>query len=166
MFYVGAMTPYHHRQLINDAENSCTDIAVDEEIFRVYRDKKEIWGEERTVLVFVSLKEGQVRGIYTDLDKAAKKLLDENNRLANPKSKKFTRHELNKRIDSFANSKKVGNLIEWKLLKKRNGPYYIEYQIQHEKLAQLESSMGFRIIMTNRHNWNSADIIKAYHQNS
>lgn len=168
MFYVGALTPYHHRQLINDAVDSYTDITVDEEGFQIYRDKKEIWGEDRTVLVFISkkLKEGQIRGIYADLDKAIKKLQDENSRLANPKSKKLTKYELNKRIDSISNYKKVGGLIEWKLLKKRNGPYYIEHHVSHEKLAQLESSMGFRIIMTNRHNWDSIDIIKAYHGQS
>ncbi len=168
MFYVGAMTPYHHRQLISDAKNTYTDITVNEKIFQVHRAKKEIWGEERTVLVFVSknLKEGQIRGIYADLDKTIKKLLEENNRLSNPKSKKFTRYELNKRINNIANSKKVGELIEWKLLKKRNGPYYIEYSVLYVKLAQLEKTMGFRIIMTNRHKWGAADIIKAYHGQS
>ena len=51
-------------------------------------------------------------------------------------------------------------------MKKRGGSYYIEYNVSHAKLAQFESSMGFRIIMTNRHDWNSADIIKAYHGQS
>ena len=111
-------------------------------------------------------REGQIRGIYADLDKVIKKLQDENSRLADPKSKKFTRYELNKRIDRSSNHQKVGGCIEWKLLKKRNGPYYIEHHLSHEKLAQLESSMGFRIIMTNRHNWDSIDIIKAYHGQS
>ena len=100
------------------------------------------------------------------MDKTIKKLKDENTRLTSPKSKNFTKSELNKRVDSIVNSKKVGGLIEWKLIKKRNGPYYIEYQVSNAKLAQLENSMGFRIIMTNRHNWDSADIIKAYHGQS
>jgi transposase len=168
MFYVGAMTPYHHRQLINEAENSYTDVIVNEEVFRVYRTQKEIWGEERTVLVFISkkLKEGQIRGIYADLERTTDKLCAENDRLSNPKAKKFTKSQLNKRIYDIVNSKKVGELIDWKLLKKRNGPYYIKYDLAHEKLAQLENSMGFRIIMTNRHHWGSADIINAYHGQS
>lgn len=168
MFYVGALTPYHHQQLIDDARNSYAIITVDEENFQIFRDKKEIWGEDRTVIVFISkkLKEGQIRGIYAELDKTINKLLKENSRLANPKSKSFTKTELNKRIDVIINSRKAGALIEWKLLKKRNGPYYIEYHVADEKLAQIENSLGFRIIMTNRHDWDSADIIKAYHGQS
>jgi len=42
----------------------------------VYRDKREIWEEERTVVVFISekLKAGQIRGIYQSLKKKQKQL--------------------------------------------------------------------------------------------
>ncbi len=54
LHYVGALTPYHHQELIETAESNFDTIAVDDASLSVYREKKEIWGEERTVLVFIS----------------------------------------------------------------------------------------------------------------
>lgn len=52
--YVGALTPYHHKELIEDAANGFVEIRIDDKVFQTYRDKRIIWGEERTVIVFIS----------------------------------------------------------------------------------------------------------------
>jgi hypothetical protein len=71
LHYVGALTPYHHKQLIDDGMDNFNELNVDDSIIQVYRDKREIWNEVRTILVFISdkLKAGQLRGIYQSLEK-------------------------------------------------------------------------------------------------
>lgn len=71
LHYLGALTPYHHPELIEAADGKFTTISVGDADLGVYREKREIWGEERTVLVFVSkrLMDGQLRGVYQSLRK-------------------------------------------------------------------------------------------------
>jgi transposase len=42
----------------------------------------------------------------------------------------------------------------------------LDYQIDQEQLHWIEDKLGFRIIMTNRHEWTSQDIIAAYYGRS
>jgi len=96
LHYVGALTPYHHPELIEAAEGKFTTISIEGTNSEVYREKREIWGEERTVLVFVSerLKDGQLRGVYQALKKKKKRLGQIQRGLANPRAKKRTREQL------------------------------------------------------------------------
>jgi len=74
LHYVGALTPYNHKKLIDEAIDNFEELDVGGNVIQVYRDKREIWQEERTVVVFISekLKAGQIRGIYQSLEKKAK----------------------------------------------------------------------------------------------
>ena len=74
--YVGALTPYHHRGLIEDAEKEFKKIKVAKSMLQVYRDKRVIWSKERTVIVYLSeqLKAGQIRRFYQSLEKKQKAL--------------------------------------------------------------------------------------------
>jgi transposase len=64
--YVGALTPYHHKELIALTSDKLepTILAENKSILS-YKTKKVIWGQEMTVVVAISdkLKEGQIRGI-------------------------------------------------------------------------------------------------------
>ena len=71
LHYVGALTPYHHKQLVEDAMCNFQEHDVNGGKMQVYRDKRVIWGQERTVVVFVSekLKAGPIRGKCQSLQK-------------------------------------------------------------------------------------------------
>ena len=169
MFYVGALTPYHHLKLIEDAEDNYENVKVGDDVLQVYRDRREIWGEERTVLVFVSekLKTGQLRGIYTELHRKLDALEDFRNGMGKPRTKKYTRKGLTEKLDDMIKTScRLDGIINYAVIKKRNGPYFFEYGIDSGKLEGMEDSLGFRIIMTNRHDWGSADIIKSYYGQS
>jgi len=165
MHYVGALTPFHHKTLIKDAENNFTPIIVNENELSAYRDKREIWGEERTVLVYVSkkLKAGQLRGLYSTMEKQIKILEELNARLANPRSKKLTRKNLIQKIDeTISMPGETPRILDYQVNKKRNKPYVITFEIDQSAMKKIEDKLGFRIIMTNRHDWTSQDIIKGY----
>lgn len=167
-YYVGALTPYHHKDIIDRAMENTSTIRLNDKTLAVYREKSIIWEEERTILVFVSdrLKTGQIRGIYQSLDKKEKSLKKLQQELVNPKGKKRNREELEEKIKTIVEGQYLRNVIKWKLIETENGKYFLNYQIDKEHLLCVEEKLGFRIIMTNRHEWTSQEIITAYYGQS
>ena len=167
-YYVGALTPYHHKEIIDRAMEDMVIIRLNNETLAVYREKSIIWEDEKTILVFVSdrLKAGQIRGIYQNLDKKEKSLKELQEALINPKGKKRDREELEEKIKAIVSGQYIKDVIIWKLLETGDGKYFLDYQINKEQLHYVEDKLGFRIIMTNRHEWTSLDIIAAYYGQS
>lgn len=167
-YYVGALTPYHHKEVIDRAIEGMTNITVNYETLAVYREKSIIWGDEKTILVFVSdrLKAGQIQGIYQSLDKKEKSLKELQKALANPKGKKRDRKDLEKKIRTITAGQYLKDVIKWKLIEIEDCKYYMDYYIDNEQLHCVEEKLGFRIIMTNRHEWTSQEIITAYYGQS
>jgi transposase len=165
LHYVGALTPVHHDDLILAAEGKYKTIQVNNKDLEVYREKKEIWGEERTVLVFVSerLKEGQLRGIYQSLTKKKKCLKELQERLLKPKAKKRSRETLEKLLKKITSGQFMEGLITYEFTPLEKERWTLNYQIDQQKLSDLENHLGFRILMTNRHDWASDKIIKAFY---
>lgn len=171
LHYVGALTPYHHKNLIEAADGNFTNVHIKDSELGVYREKREIWGEERTVLVFISekLKAGQLRGVYQSLNKKRKHLRKIQRALSNPRSKKRTKEDLEKTIDKVLKGQFMEGLIDYELteLEKPNEfkkcRWLLTYSTNQKKISQLEDQFGFRIIMTSRHEWESDKIIKTFH---
>jgi len=57
-------------------------------------------------------------------------------------------------------------VIKWKLIESGDGKYVLDYRINKEQLRCVEDKLGFRILMTNRHEWTSQEIITAYYGQS
>ena len=167
-YYVGALTPYHHKEIIDRAMEDMVIIRLNNKTLAVYREKSIIWEDEKTILVFVSdrLKAGQIRGIYQNLDKKEKSLKELQQALINPEGKKRDREELEEKIKTIVSGQYLKDVIIWKLLETGDGKYFLDYQINKEQLHCVEAKLGFRIIMTNRHEWTSQDIITAYYGQS
>ena len=168
LYYIGALTPYHHKNLIGEATDNLHEINTEGLTVQVYRDKRTIWNSERTVIVFVSdkLKAGQIRGVYQALARRGKKLKLLQGQLANPRTKKRDRKELEKKITDMLKGQYISGLFEWSLNEVATGKFNLSYSINYQRLSEVEDSLGFRIIMTNHHDWDTADIIKAYHGQS
>jgi transposase len=168
MYYVGALTPSHHKQLIDDACKKFQDIDVNGVAMQVFRDKRVIWGEERTLVVFVSenLKAGQLRGIYQSLEKKTRELQKLQSSLKRSKTKKQDKDKLQSRIKRIIKGQFTTELIEWSLQADTDGKFQLHFPLDQQKLKEIEDKLGFRILMTNRHDWDTVDIIKAYYGQS
>ncbi len=168
LFYVGALTPYHHKKLIADTKGSFKEINIGGSILKLYRDKQKIWGQERTVIVFISsrLKAGRIRGIYQSLKKIEKNLEELKVSLESPRAKKRDRDSLEEKIASMVKGQYVKNIIGWSLEEVSDGRFMLKSAVDYKLLKKIEDDLGFRIIMTNRHSWSTASIIKAYHGQS
>lgn len=165
LFYVGALTPYHHKNLINDAVDNFQELDLNGTIIQAYRDRRVIWQEERTVIVFVSekLKAGQLRGIYQSLGKKEMQLQQLQKSLSNPKTKKRDKIQLTDKITKLINGQFMIGLIDWSLTEVTEGKFNLEFSINQVNLSAIEDKLGFRVLMTNRHDWSTVDIIKAYY---
>ena len=168
LHYVGALTPYNHKKLIDDAIDNFEELDVGGDVIQVYRDKREIWQEKRTVVVFISekLKAGQIRGIYQSLEKKQKQLRELQESLSNPRAKKRNKEELENKITNLLKGQFLKNLIDWSVNEISEGKFQLEFSINRERLNEIEDKLGFRIIMTDRHHWSTFDIIKAYYGQS
>ncbi len=168
LHYVGALTPYHHKKLINESADKFYELNVCGNMFKVYRDKQIIWQEERTVVIFISkeLKNGQIRGIYQSLGKIEKQLKQLQKELCKPRAKKRNKKQLENKIINLLKKQFIKNLINWSLNEIANGKFQLQFSINQNRLKEIEDNLGFRILMTNRHDWSTVDIIKAYYGQS
>jgi len=168
LHYVGALTPSQHLELVQDAEADFTPTTVGDTSLSLYRDKRIIWGAQRTVVVFISnkLKAGQLRGIYQALSKRKKVLSKIQRSLANPRTKKRTREQLGATIDSVLKGQFMEDLLTYELTELNTGRFSLTYRTNKKTLDQLEDKLGFRILMTDRHAWSSEEIVKAFYGQS
>lgn len=170
LHYVGALVPYQHQQLIHKAIQYFETISADkkQEEMQVYRTKEVIWGEERTLLIHISeqLKVGQIRGMYQSLEKVKNALIALQKALGNPKGRKRNREKLEKEIKKIITGQFINNVIIWEIEESSGGRFKLSFSVDDDQLSEVENQLGFRILMTDRHDWDSKAIIKAYHGQS
>jgi transposase len=166
--YIGALTPSHHKDLLNEAENKFTPIFIGDYELEIYRAKKEIWGEERTVLVFVSqrLKDGQFRGVHQALEKKEKRLKEIQKGLLSPRSRKRTREQIENLIQKLLKGQFMEGLITYQIVETTPGRWNMTYEVCEKQIEELDDKLGFRIVMTDRHDWTSEKIIKTFYDQS
>lgn len=168
LHYIGALTPSHHKDLLKSAENKFVSTKVGDDELEIYREKRDIWGEERTVLVFVSkrLKDGQFRGVHQSLEKKKKRLKEIQKGLLSSRSRKRTKEQLESLIEKLLKGQFMERLISYQLEEREPGRWSMIYNICENQLDELNDRLGFRIVMTDRHDWSSEKIIKAFYDQS
>lgn len=170
LHYIGALSPSHHAVLVNDAMGHMFErVEIDQREFFVFRDKRKIWDEERTVVVFVSdkLREGQIRGLRQELDKVEKSLSELQKSLKNPRAFHFkTVTEAHERVLSELHTVNAQMVFTFSVEQIAEGGWNLAYARDASKVDELQEEMGLRILMTDQHDWSSAAIIQAYHGQS
>jgi transposase len=163
LHYVGSLTPAYHKKLLQQANQHWQVVKIKNKDISVYRTREEIWGETRTIIVYISerLRQGQIRGIRQIVAKKFKTLEQLQNGLQK-RNKKSTRQQIRSRIEKVLQGQYIAQVVVWNL-QKRSGNWDLSYRLDEDKLRELsESYLGRRILMTNRHDWNAEEIILAY----
>jgi len=139
-------------------------IRLQDQTLEVFRTQDVVWGQERTLLVFVSdrLKTGQLRGLYVALKKAEDGLAHLQKSINAPSQRSQKRKDIEARIATLLNHQFIKDLVDWSLDEAQPGPWQLTFAVNHQRLAELEKTLGFRILMTDRHDWQTADIIQAF----
>lgn len=168
--YVASISPSHHKDLLNIPIESYSKVKVNGKEILSFRTKKEIWGKERTVVLYKSdkLLLGQLRG----LEKYIKTKKEELSELKKDLSEKiFTLATWGKKKEQI--KKKVANLlrgenillplISFKLRRGKEGNVLFSYKINDDYYKfLLNNYFGKRILITDKDYWKTEEIISAY----
>jgi transposase len=166
--FVGAISPYQHKNLIRQANNSLCKVSIKQEKMECYRTRTLIWQLDFTVVVYISekLRQGQIRGIEQNIRKLFSKLGELKTNIHTPtrRGRKRMRATLEKKITALISSHHLNSeLIGWKLKELSQDAFELEFWINRDQLNALkEQWLGRRILITNRHNWSTEEIILAY----
>lgn len=165
--FVGALSPYHHKALIKEANDSMTTVSINGQDVLCYNARKEIWGLDFTVVVYISEKllKGQIRGIEQNIKKLFKKLFALKEKIVIPtkRGKKRTQAGLEKKISSMIGSLSSKDIIRWEINHLEKDAFDLNFWVDEERFNFLkEQWLGRRIVITNRHQWTTEEIISAY----
>jgi transposase len=165
--FVGALSPSHHKPLIEKANKAMGQISIGNRNLDCYRTRTLIWELDLTTLVYISekLRQGQIRGIEQNITKLFTKLaqLREKIRVPTKRGRKRTREALEKKLESLISSHSLDGLIFFKLTPLSKDAFELEFSLDEDHLTTLkENWLGRRILITNRHDWSTEEIISAY----
>ena len=165
--FVGALSPYHHKDLIKEANNSVKSVSINGKDVLCYRTRKEIWGLDLSAVVYISEKllKGQIRGIEQNIRKLFNKLseLKEKIEIPTKRGKKRTIDDLKKKISSMISTLSNEDIIGWELNHIAEDAFDLEFWVNEERFNIIkEQWLGRRIVITNRHQWTTEEIILAY----
>ncbi|MGQ0504692.1 MAG: IS1634 family transposase, partial [Myxococcaceae bacterium] len=169
LHYVSALTVASQRELVNEANPllAPVEIAAGESVL-AHRTKRKIWEAERTVVVLVSerLREGQMAGVMQHAAKAQQWLSEQADILRRGKQRRDRAH-IERDIENHLKGRQhLSEVIRFNLTGEgRHLTLTYEFdQPAFDALAQ--STFGRLVLMTDRHEWPTAEIIRAYHGQS
>ena len=167
MYFVGALSPYHHKDLIEQANKAMTKQPVKDRLVDCYRIQTIIWQLDVTVVVYISekLRQGQIRGVVQDLKKLFKKLIELREKIKSPTQRgpNRTKEQLEKKILSLITSYVSEELVVWQLQPMEKDSFQLDFGINKAHFDHLKQEwFGRRILITNRHQWTTEEIMLAY----
>lgn len=165
--FVGAISPYHHKDLIEKANPSMHRVSIADKEIDCYRTRTRIWDLDLTVVVYISekLRQGQSRGIGQNIRKlfAALDSLKEKIRIPVRQGPKRTQQALEEKIRALVAGHDLEDLICWNLHELPGHIFDLTFRIDQDRFKALQENwLGRRILITNRHDWSEEEIISAY----
>ncbi|WP_088049453.1 IS1634 family transposase [Virgibacillus dakarensis] len=163
--YVASLSPAYHEDLVNIPLSKYQSVDVGEKEVTCYRTQKEVWGKERSLVLYVSnrLREGQIRGLHQALNKKQGQLQELKDKLTNPRARKRKKETLERDIEHILKGEQCNRILKVTLHEKGNGKFDLDWTIDTSAYEWItEVYFGKRIIATSRHEWSNAEIIAAY----
>lgn len=163
--FVASLSPAYHEDLINIPDSSYTET----EKYLCCRTRKEIWGKERTVVLYVSekLRQGQINGLEQTLAKKYEQLSALKTELSNPRARKKEQSTVEKKVQEILKGERGPELIKVTILEKQKGRFDLIWELDKDFYRWLtEIYYGKKILVTCRDEWTSEDIIDAYNGQS
>jgi transposase len=162
--YVASVAVSTQRPLISEANLRFESVALaDEESVRAYRARRRVWGAERTLVVVLSesLRAGQLRGVHQHMA-SAKRWLDRLSATLARGKQKRSREAVQRDIETHLMGRQhLQRVLRWELSGDKR--LSLKYEVDEQALAKLERDvLGRLILMTDRDDWSTADIIRAY----
>jgi len=157
--YVTAMRPSHHKDLLAEAVQQLSDITLpNQTVVRAWRARRVIAGKQRdTVVVFSpQLYDGQLRGLHQSLARHARQLEKMGLR---PKA---TLEATEQKLAKLCGRQYLRTVARYEVTDK-DGATRVRAWSDLEEYHRLKTRyFGLRILITDRSEWSTAQIIAAY----
>lgn len=163
--FIASLSAAYHEDLISIPDSSYTETGG----FLCCRTRKEIWGKERTVVLYISekLRQGQIRGLKQTLAKKYEQLNALKTALSNPRARKKERSSVEKKVQEILKGDRGPELVKVTIIEKEKGRFDLSWDLNNEFYQWLtQTYYGKKILVTRRDEWGSKDIIAAYHGQS
>ena len=165
LHYVASLTAASQRALITEANTRLESVTIDkDESVMAYRARRTIWGAERTAVVVLSetLRAGQMRGILQHVASAQKWLQELADTLRRGKQKR-NRATLQRDIETrLMGRQHLSEVLRFNL-GGTGRTLTLTWNFDQAALDALERDwLGRLVLMTDRDDWSTAEIIKAY----
>lgn len=170
LHFVVSLVPSHHADLMAipvDQYRPMEDSSL--QGFLAHRLKREIWGAERTVVLFISeeFRIKQIRGFEQHLNKCLAALQKWKETLAKPRTGPHSAEQAAKQIDGLLSQQHLKDILKVTYNSELTGSERLSWSLDEEKRRHLYYEVfGKRILMTNRTDWTDVDILKAYNAES
>jgi transposase len=166
LHYVASLSAASQRSLVAEANPKMQPVVLDhgEEVL-AYRTRRLIWGAERTAIVLLSerLREGQRRGILQHVASAQRWLSRLDQTLKRGKQRRDRariQHDIDARLRGRQHLRRV---LKVDLSRDSKARLALSYAFDQTALAALDAdSLGRIVLITDRDDWTTADIIHAY----
>lgn len=165
LHYVSSLVPSQHAALLAEAlpQFAPVPLPTGAEV-QAYRTRRTLWGEERTLVVLRSdpLRAGQVRGLHQQLAKRVGALAAVTAGLEAPRGGHGTRAVLERRVAEILRGQHMRRLLQIELLQE-GGRWRLAMAVNAAEYQRLtEEQFGLRVLMTDRDDLSTADLIGAY----
>ena len=164
--YVASLTPAHHKELMAIPSSSYTPFKGGTlDGVPAHRLRQQIWGAKRTVVLIISkqLRAGQIRGLQQHLHQRLKSLAEWKRQLSKPRSGPRTEESARKRTKELRSGQYINEVLHVEFDMERNGGDRLHYWVDEKARTHLETEVfGKRILLTNRDEWSTEDIVLAY----
>lgn len=165
--YVASASSAHHSDLQDISVDQYEPFSKESRLAGIphLRLTKEIWGVERTVVLYFSqqLHDGQVRGLEQHLQKRLAALTEWKQQLAKPRSGPRSKAAGQKKVEKLVSGQYIKQVLRVEYYHDRKDANRLAFWIDTEARQRLEKELfGKRILVTNRHTWSDEDILMAY----
>jgi transposase len=137
--------------------------------FTAHRLKREIWGLERTVLCFISeeFRCKQISGFEQHLNKCLTALQRWKETLAKSRTGPRSTENAAKQIDQLLSQQHLKEVVTITYNDALSGADRLSWIVDENKRKHLYTEVfGKRFLITGRHDWSDAEILKAYNAES
>ena len=165
LHYVSSLVPSQHAAVLAHALPQLAPVALPtgEEV-PAYRTRRTIWGQERTVVVLRSerLRAGQVRGLHQQLATRGRALAALTAGLEAPRGGRGTRAGLERRVAEILRGQHMRRLLQVEILQEA-GRWRLAMSVNADEYRVLtEERFGLRLLMTDRDDLSTPELIVAY----
>jgi transposase len=166
LHYVTGLTAASQHELVEHANSRLAPVELAEgEPVLAYRERRNIWGAERTAIVLLSerLRQGQMRGVLQHVASAQRWLGSLDDTLRRGKQKR-DRARIQRDIENRLHGRQhLGQVLNVQLTGD-DPKLALAYQFDQNAFNLLaRDKLGRVVLVTDRDDWSTADILGAYH---